>query len=75
MLSETEERAKEETQPDSPDLRSELSSLLNRFSRENFSNTPDFILRDYLWDALNAFERSVKCRDEWYGINPEPGKP
>ncbi len=72
---EIEEQTKEETQPDAPDLRSELISLLNRYSRENISNTPDFILRDYIWDALEAFERGIKRRDKWYGIHPEPGKP
>ena len=69
---EIEERTKEETQPDSPDLMSELVSLLNRYSRENVSNTPDFILRDYIWDALKAFERGVQRRDRWYGIT-KPG--
>ena len=73
-MNEIEERTKEEPQPDAPDLRTELASLLNRYSRENVSNTPDFILRDFMWDALKAFERGVKRRDDWYGINPEPGK-
>lgn len=73
MLDEIEERTKEETQPDSPDLMSELVLLLNRYSRENISNTPDFILRDYMWDVLKAFERGIKRRDKWYDINPEPG--
>ena len=72
MVDDIEERTKEETQPDSPDFQSELVSLLNRYSRENVSNTPDFILRDYMSDALRAFERGVKRRDEWYGINPGP---
>ncbi len=71
MLNEIEERTKEEPQPDSPDLRSELATLLNRHSRENVSNTPDFILRDYMWDALKAFERGVKRREEWYGITDD----
>lgn len=54
------------------DLRSELTSLLNRFSRENVSNTPDCIIRDYMWDCLKAFERATIQRDAWYGIKPEP---
>lgn len=62
-----------EEQVDSPDLRTELVSLLNLYSRENVSNTPDFILRDYMLNALKAFERGVKRRDQWYDINPEPG--
>ena len=50
---------------DAPDLRTELCELLNRYSRENISNTPDFILRDYLFDCLKAFERGVQLRDEF----------
>jgi hypothetical protein len=50
---------------DSPDLRTELCELLNRYSRENVSNTPDFILRDYMFDCLNAFERGIQRRDQW----------
>ena len=73
-MDEIEERTKEETQPDAPDLKSELTSLLNRYSRENVSNTPDFILCDFMWDSLKAFERGVNRRDKWYGISPEPGK-
>ena len=77
MISEQpEERTKEttHTEPDASDLRSELTSLLNKFSRENVSNTPDFILRNFIWDSLKAFERGVRERDEWYEISPEPGK-
>ena len=77
-MNEIEEGTQEEIQSDElngsitvTNLRNELASLLNRYSRENVSNTPDFILRDYIWDALKAFERGVNRRDEWYGINPQ----
>ena len=56
------------------DLRSELTSLLNRFSRENVSNTPDWILRDYMWNCLKSFERATTQRDAWYGMKPAPGR-
>ncbi len=59
---------------DSPDLRSELTSLLNKYSRENASNTPDFILQEYMMDALRAFELGIERRDEWYGISPSPSE-
>ena len=52
---------------DALDFKSELVSLLNRYSRENVSNTPDFILRDFMWDSLKAFERGVQCREEVNG--------
>lgn len=40
-------------------FRDELRSLLNRYSRENNSNTPDFILADVMLDALNSYESAV----------------
>ena len=49
------------------DLHKELTSLLNRHSAENRSNTPDFILAMYLLDCLNAFEKAVIRREDWYG--------
>lgn len=72
---ETEDAAHSSPQDcdDSEDLRTALSSLLNKYSRENVSNTADWILRDFLWDCLKAFERGVGQRDDWYGIRPEPG--
>lgn len=49
------------------DLRKELTALLNRFSRENFSNTPDFLLANFLMECLQAFERASMQREKWYG--------
>ena len=54
-------------------LETDLSSLLNRYSRENDSNTPDFILASYLLKCLNAYEAATVQRDRWYGIAPCPG--
>lgn len=45
----------------------ELSALINRFSKENDSNTPDFILAEYMQGALDAFTKAVVRREEWYG--------
>ena len=45
----------------------ELSALINRFSKENDSNTPDFILAEYMLGALDAFTKAVVRREEWYG--------
>ncbi len=60
---------------DAPDFRSGLVDLLNKFSRENMSNTPDWILRNYLCSCLDTFDTAVQQRDRWYGIKPEPGVP
>jgi len=38
----------------------ELTSLLNRTSQENFSDTPDFVLAEYLINCLHAYELATK---------------
>jgi hypothetical protein len=44
----------------------ELEGLINKYSLENASNTPDFILAEYLKDCLSAFNTAVKKRTDWY---------
>ncbi len=44
-----------------------LEKLLNAHSRENASNTPDFILAQYLLACLAAWNRGVQQRETWYG--------
>jgi hypothetical protein len=50
-----------------PDLHREIAILLNKYSAENGSNTPDFILAKYLADCLAAFDKAVTAREKWYG--------
>jgi hypothetical protein len=50
----------------------ELQSLINRFSRENASNTPDWILAQYLEAILLSFEIAIQQRESWYGRDPRP---
>ncbi len=47
-------------------LRDELTALLNKHSVENGSDTPDFILADYMLNCLTAFDEAVKARTQWY---------
>jgi acyl carrier protein len=53
-------------------LQEKLTDLLNQYSAENGSNTPDFILAEYLLESLRAFERAVVARERWYGKRREP---
>lgn len=48
-------------------FRYELEQMLNRHSKENGSNTPDYILAEYLIDCLIVFDRAVKRRSEHHG--------
>lgn len=52
------------------DFTKELSALLNRACLENDSNTPDYILAEYLMDVLDAYARVTTKRDEWWGLKP-----
>ena len=47
-------------------FRKELEILINRYSLENGSGTPDFMLAQYLIDCLAAFDKAVKVRTLWY---------
>lgn len=57
----------EDQEPPHP-LAADLTMLLNRVSAENDSNTPDFMLANYLIGCLEIFGVTVRARDEWYGI-------
>jgi hypothetical protein len=53
--------------PERHDMRAELEEIINRHSAENGSDTPDFILAEYLTGCLMAYDRALKAREEWYG--------
>lgn len=55
-------------------LRQDIASVLNQHSRENGSNTPDWILAEYLILCMDAFDGATKARRAWYGFELEyPG--
>lgn len=58
--------------PESPEYKrpgfdKELKSLINRYSKESGSNTPDYILAEYMENCLKAFHHATRLRDNWYG--------
>lgn len=53
----------------------ELEEIINRHSKENDSNTPDFILAQYILGCLAAFNTAVQQREMWYGRDPRPCPP
>ena len=56
------------------DLQEEIRAALNRHSAENASNTPDFILAQYLLACLAAWNTGVQQRETWYGCEASPGR-
>ena len=54
------------------DLQTRITAQLNEVSREQDSDTPDFILAEYLIACLDAFEVAVNRRDVWYDLKLDP---
>jgi hypothetical protein len=48
----------------------DLAELINKYSKENDSDTPDFILARYLNAVLDNFNAAILDREEWYGRTP-----
>ena len=51
-----------------------FAEIINKNSFENHSNTPDFILAEYLTRCLEAFDIAVRRRDNWYTPPDAPRK-
>jgi len=47
-------------------LKREISSVLNKYSQENRSNTPDFILAEYMLGCLTVYENTISMRNNWF---------
>jgi len=49
------------------EFKKELEQLLNKYSKENGSDTPDFILCNYLYMCLDTYDKTLQSREQWYG--------
>ena len=50
----------------------DLAKLINLYSLEQVSNTPDFIIAEYLTNTLLEFDKLMRSRDNWYGYSQRP---
>ena len=57
------------------ELRKRIEQAINAVSAEKGSNTPDFILANYLIDCLKAFDSAVSERERWYGRGLDSARP
>jgi hypothetical protein len=55
------------SKPHNVALHVELQQLLNRVSRENRSDTPDYILANFMIGCLASYEQATNARECWYG--------
>lgn len=51
------------------DLERDLAAVLNKYSQENGSDTPDFILARYLLCCIDSYNFAIQEREKWYGRN------
>jgi hypothetical protein len=47
------------------DFQKELEFIINKYSLESLSNTPDFILAEFLRGCLTAFNKAMFDRDTY----------
>ena len=47
-------------------FRSDLISLINSHSLENRTDTPDFILADFLMGCLESYESAIENCYDWH---------
>lgn len=64
--------------PNNPDLNpkeqeltfeKELEALINKYSIENGSDTPDFLIAEFMSNCLIAYQQVVTKRDKWFGVD------
>ena len=60
----------DEEQETAPLFLDALANLINRYSLENESNTPDYILAEYIANCLTTFTEAVRERDAWHSFVP-----
>lgn len=53
----------------------ELQALINKHGLEKYSNTPDFVLAEYLMNCLKCFDLATGHRETFYGRAPQPVPP
>ena len=55
-----------------PAFEDELTKLINKHSIENDSNTPDYILAEWICEQIELFRDIMYERDKWHGNNSKP---
>lgn len=53
-------------------LERDIAAAINKHSAENGSNTPDWIIAEYLVRCLGALDGAVTAREKWYGCEHSP---
>lgn len=54
------------TKQPTKEFQKRLEALINEYSLENGSDTPDYILAQYLCACLSNYNHTLYARDVWY---------
>ena len=58
-----------EERQDYQEIVRDIARVLNKYSLEQESNTPDYILAEYILKSLSDLNRLMRDRDYWYHGN------
>jgi hypothetical protein len=47
-----------------------IQEIINKNSLENGSNTPDFIIANFMVDSIDLLNKAIRRRDEWQNTKP-----
>ena len=72
LIGEKPKGCKPNTQGEKMSFEKALKTLINEHGQENDSNTPDWILAQYMGGCLATFNKAVQQRENWYGRDPRP---
>ncbi len=61
-------------QQEKSEFTSRLEGLVNSLSLENGSDTPDWILAEYLCNCLEIWDKIIQKREKFYGRIPRSWK-
>ena len=53
------------------ELKNELSRVAQKYGLVEASDTPDFIVIEFIINTLKSFNKATKERDKWYRISKE----
>jgi len=56
-----------EERQDYQDIVRDIAQVVNKYSLEQESQTPDYILAEYMLKSLSDLNRLMRDRDYWYG--------
>ena len=61
-----------EERQDYQEIVRDIAQVVNKYSLEQESQTPDYILAEYMLKSLSALNRLMRDRDYWYFGTEDP---